>query len=75
MTKTGDTGAGRGSAWWKMLCRALWRKGSGDLRMNLLELPSLQCQNVIMYINDEAEGLSRSLPQAAVPDRVFSRGI
>ena len=43
--------------------------------MDRLELPSLQCQNVIVYVNDEAEGLSRSLPQAAVPNCVFSRGI
>lgn len=64
-----------GSAWWKMLCRALWRKGSRDLHTNLLKLPSLQCQNVTVYINDEAEDLSRSLPQATVPNRVFSRGI
>lgn len=52
--ETGDTGGGGRT------CRALWRKGTRDLQMNLLKLPSLWCQNVIVSINGEA-GLSRLL--------------
>lgn len=74
MPETGNTGEG-GSAWWKMLCRACWKKGSRDLHTNFFKLPSLQCQNIVEFLNDEVDDLSRSLPQAAIPDPVFSRGI
>lgn len=72
----GGVGVGWGSAWWKMLCKSfVEEKAAGNLPMNSFKLPRLQCQNVMMYISDEAEDLSRSLPQAAEPNCVFSRGI
>lgn len=53
----------------------LEEKGSRDLHMDFVKLPSLQCQNRVEFLNDEAGDLSRSLPQAAIPNPVFSRGI
>lgn len=43
--------------------------------MDFFKLPSLQCQSIVEFLNDEADDLSRSLPQAAIPNPVFSRGI
>lgn len=72
--ETRNTGEG-GVHGGKCCAELAGKKGSRDLHMDFFKLPSLQCQNIVEFLNDEADDLSRSPPQAAIPNPVFSRGI